>query len=136
VSEKTETKDIQVKEGDSQVPDEVPAGEGLDHAAQARVAPDSLFEIHVLALLVDEHGPEGEAIDEEGLGEGDDMGVPVCFLCAVVLGVVLGKEEIGQQRGDDGVDNGVEGGGADNFVNVKRQGWKGETLGEGLDSFG
>lgn len=64
------------------------------------------------------------------------MSVPVGLLGARVLGVVLGEEEVGHQGRDDDVDEGVEGGGANDFVDMERQGREGQTISPRLAGFG
>lgn len=64
------------------------------------------------------------------------MGIPVGLLGARVLGVVLGEEKVGQDGRDDDVDKGVEGGGANNFMDMERQGRQGETVGPWLGGLG
>jgi hypothetical protein len=133
VGEEAKAKDVEVEQGDAQVPDEVARREGLDQAAGTRVPPDALLVVHGLALLVGEHDPQGQGVDQQGLDERDDVGVPVGLLGAVVGRVELG-EEAGREHGrDDDLDEGVEQGGADDLVDVQRQGGHGEPLGQGLD---
>lgn len=133
VGEQAEPEDIKVQQGDAQVPDEIAAGKRLDHARRAGIPPNPLLKVHVLALFVDKHGPQGEAIDQHALDERDDVGVPVGLLGAAVLRVVLGEEEVGDKGRDGNMDEGVEGGGAEDLVDVQRQGGKREQLGQGLD---
>ena len=133
MGEQAEPEDIKVQQGDAQVPDKIAAGQSLDHARRTGIPPNPLLKVHALALLVDKHGPQGEAIDQHALDERHDVGVPVGLLGAAVVWVVLGEEEVGEERRDGDMDEGVEGGGAEDLVDVQRQGGKREQLGQGLD---
>lgn len=64
------------------------------------------------------------------------MSVPIGLLGARVLGVVLGEEEVGQHRRDDDVDEGVEGGGANDFMDMKRESREGQTVSPWLTGLG
>lgn len=57
VSEQAEPEDIKVQQSDAQVPDEVAAGQSLDHARGTGVSPDALLKVHGRALLVGVHNP-------------------------------------------------------------------------------
>jgi hypothetical protein len=134
VCEQAQPKGIQVQQGDAHVPEEVARGKRLHNPTAARVAPDALFVVHAAALLVRKHNPEGDAIDDQALDERDDVGVPVGFLCAVMARIVLGKQLVGEHGRDDGLDEGVEEGGADDFVDVQGQSRHREALSVRLDS--
>lgn len=126
MGQQTETKDVKVNQGGDQVPDKVAAGHGLDHARGARVAPYPLLKVGLGALLIDKNDPEGEGVDQGALDERDDVGVPVGLLAPRVLGVVLGEEEVRDDRRDDHLDEGVEERGADHLVHVEGQRREGE----------
>lgn len=64
------------------------------------------------------------------------MSVPVGLLGARVLRIVLGEKEVGQHGRNDDVDKGVEGGGANDFVDMERQGREGQTVGPWLAGLG
>lgn len=61
------------------------------------------------------------------------MGIPVGLFGAVVLGVVFREEGVGDDGGEDGVHKGVEGGGAEDFVDVQRESGEVKGVGVGLD---
>ncbi len=133
VGQEADAKDVKVEDGDAQVPDKVARCEGLDQAAAASVAPDALLLVHGTALLVGEHDPQGQAVDQQGLEERNDVGVPVGLLGAVVGRVEL-REQASREHGrDDNLDEGVEEGRTDDLVDVQGEGRHAEQIGQGLD---
>ena len=129
-------KEVDIANGNGQVPEEVARRQALDHAAAARVAPDALLPVHVLALLVDEHDPEGEDVDDAALEQRDHVDVPAEAPLTGELGIADGENGAREDRAEVEVDEGVEGEGEQHFVDVQRQGGEVVAVGEGLDGAG
>lgn len=120
VSQQANAKDIQVADGDTEVPYEVAGGQRLHQAASTGVAPDAALPVHGLALLVGEHDPQSDDVDQDTLEERDNVGVPAGSF-APVRRVVGAGILAGDPRRDHQVDEGVEEGGGDDFVDVLGQ---------------
>ena len=131
-----EAKDLDIENGNGEVPEEIAQSEALDHAAGAGVAPDALLPVHVLALLVSSHNPEGERADGAALEERDHMDVPAEAALAGELGIADGEEGAREDGGDVEVDEGVGEEGDQHLVDVQRQRWEVVGVGEGLDGAG
>lgn len=76
--------------------------------------------VHTLALLVGEHNPQGDDVDEDTLEEGDNVRVPAGSFARVGWVVCEGPFSGGPGRNNE-VDERVEKGGGDDFVDVQRQ---------------
>lgn len=119
MSQRAEPKNIKVPRRHDEVPEEVPCRECLHHAAGARVPPDSLLPPHGAALLIGEHDPERERVDERALDERDDVGVPVEAAAAREVVVDVRHEEAGDEGRERVVDYAVEEGGEEDLVDME-----------------
>lgn len=125
--------DVDVARADAQVPDEVAAGEGLDHAAGARVAEDALPVLHLAALLVDVGHPQRQRVDQRRLEDADDVDVPV-DAGAPVEGRVRAREQAPRDEGRGvRLDRLVPESRDEHLMDVQRQRVKVQPLGEGDD---
>lgn len=73
MNEDADTEHIDETDGNNEVPDEIPRYEGLDHAAGTGIAPYARLPVEGLALLIGEHTPKGEDVDEGALEQRNDM---------------------------------------------------------------
>jgi hypothetical protein len=133
MSQQPKTKDIQVQQGDAEIPDEITHRKSLNQAASAGITPNALLIVHGLALLVESHNPQRQGVDENALDERDDVGVPVGLLRAVVARVELREQPVREHRRHDNLGEGVEEGGGKHLVDVQGESWHGQPLGERLD---
>lgn len=118
------TEDAEISRGDHQVPEEIAGGQTLQEAAGTIIAPYAAGPIHVGTLLVVEYEVQGEGVDDERLGERDNMDVPVQTGALVKLGID-GREETSRDPGGDGGEEElVEGKGEDYLVDVEGEGGK------------
>lgn len=111
------TKNLEVCNGDAEVPEEVASSKRLDQTTGASVSPNAALPVHGSALLVGPHAVEGDSADQGALEERHDVGVPARPL-ALVGRVVFGGIFVGQPRRDDEVDEGVEEGRTDDLVDM------------------
>lgn len=107
-----------VKSRDYQIPKEVSASKCLDQAGSTSVSPNTFLPVHLLPFLVVGHFIEGHGADEHRLNEGDYMNVPVEFRASRVMRVAIREQLRRQPWRDDSLDEGVEGRGEDDFVDV------------------
>lgn len=132
VGQSTEAKDVKVHTGHDEIPEKVTRRQGLDHRRALRVGPHSLLPAHAPPLLVVQHDPDGEAVDEQALHHGHDVGVPIDAPPAGEAVVRLGGEVVGYERGYGPEDDGVEQRGAEDLVDVPWQGGQVEGVGPRL----
>jgi len=123
-----EAEDIEVQAGDEEIPYEVAGGQSLNHARSARVSPHALLPVHGAALVVDEHDPDGETVDEDALEHGDDVGVPVETPLARQLGIVARSKGAGDDGRERPEDDRVEESGGEDLVDVQRERGEAEAL--------
>jgi hypothetical protein len=108
MSQCSQAKNVEMKTRNDQIPNKVTSGQGLNKAGGARVAPDALLPVHALTLLVPKHDPQGEAVDEDALNHGDDVGVPVEPALTWELRIVLLCDKPGQDGRNGPKDDRVE----------------------------
>ena len=73
----SKTKESDILECNDQVPEEVTSCHSLYHACCTSISPDALLPVHPLSVLIKEHHPQGEGVDQQTLAEGHHMDVPV-----------------------------------------------------------
>ena len=113
--------DVDVPCAHEQIPHEVATSQTLEEAQGAVVAPDLASPVHVVAIRVVVHDPQGGRIDEQALGHGYDVYIPV-EARTVTEGAVLPREETAGQGGrDDSVDCLVEDDSEENLMDVQGQ---------------
>lgn len=136
VCERPNAENVKVQTGYNQIPKEVASGQCLDETGSASIAPYALLPVHVLAFVVDEHNPDGHAVDQGTLHKGHDMGVPIQALPARKLRVVLRREQVREERRYRVEDDRVEERGGQNLVDVQRKRREDEEVGHRLDGRG
>lgn len=134
MGEDAEAKYIDEKEGRDEVPDEVSRCKGLNHAASTGISPYALLPVHRLALLIGEHAPQRQDVDESALEQRDDMCIPARPL-SPVGGVLLGSVLHRKPWRYDEVDEEVHQGSEDNLVYMLRQHGEIESFSEGPHPF-
>lgn len=133
VGQCADSKNAEIHRSDDEIPDEVTKGKCLYQSSSTRVSPHAAIYVHLHALLVSEHDPQSQDVDEDALEEGDDMSVPVDLLLPRQLRIMLGS----QRRRDDGradvEQEEVEARGKDDLMDVSRQCQKVQSLRHGAD---
>lgn len=132
VGQHTETKNIHVGGGNAKVPEEIAASEGLDHGGAPRVAPEALLLVHLLALLIGVHDPQGQGADGGALHEGHDVDVPVQLLGLGQGGILAGEDARREPGRHDAPHELVEARYYDDLMDVQRQGGQVEIVGPRL----
>lgn len=125
--------DVHVPRGDDEIPQEVASSKALDHTACASVSPYALLPGHVLPVIVNEHDPECNGVDEAALDKRHDMRVPADLPSVRELGIDVREEDGGEDGRNRIVDDSVQKAAGQDFMYVEGQRREAEEVGDGLD---